>query len=472
MPNAFDSQDNVDELEEKLNQEKAKRKQKLAMDALEEFITENELYYISKQHKFFLHVNDTWTHMIPDALKYRFPIMGDKNVREALPLVLAEHDRVFDDLTYTFEPDKAPHKLNLLDTSGWLKPSAGEYHWLFDTLTYSMGGAKPDNIEHIERLIAYKYEHPNCPTLPALVIHGEGSVGKNLLVEQVLKTLFGGAATAGNVDIMLGAFNTPMKGMIVVLIDEASAKKVNHDKLKNMLGSSTLWLNEKGLLQYEVPAIAWIIISSNKHEGGIFLDRSSADRRYSVCYVETGKDIHKWIAEKLGMNVEEAKVWVKEHAPSILTDKKQVSHWIHALLKKYEGQSQPLALHGEDFERMMDVQQPVEESLIPAVFSDPRFTHINRQTLYLGYQILCKREGRFPMSSRYLYAKVRAWLKANKPEIDHEDYQQRQDDSDGHVWIWSLKSLQNTVIATVKTDNDDKYVEDRFNPKWVGPEGR
>ena len=397
--------------------------------------------------------------------------------------MLAAHGRIYDNLIYTFQPDKAPRKLNKLDQSLWLKPSAGDYHWLFDIVTYAMGGGKPDNIEHIERLIAFKFAHPHCPTLPALVIHGEGSLGKNLLVEYTLKTLFSGGATSGSVETLLGGFNTPLVGMIVVLIDEVSAKKVNHDKLKNMLGSSTMWVNEKQLRQYQTPAIAWYIISSNKHEGGIFLDRSSADRRYSICYVEAGKDIHKWISEKLStsekkVTSDEAAVWIKANAERILTDKAGVSHWIHALLKKDEGQSQPLAFHGEDFERMMDVQKPVEEALIPAVFNDPDFTHIDRQALYLGYQLLCKREGRFGvMSARHFYAKVRVWLMANKPDIDHEDYQQRQNhahvsDTDKKVWIWSKKSLHNTVIETVKHDNTDQYIDNSFSPKWIGPEGR
>ena len=80
MPNDFDTQDNIEDLEEKLKHEKAKRKQKMVADALEEFVTENEIYYVSKQDRYFLRYPDgEWTDFAPDALKRAFPIMADKN---------------------------------------------------------------------------------------------------------------------------------------------------------------------------------------------------------------------------------------------------------------------------------------------------------------------------------------------------------------------------------------------------------
>ncbi len=399
---------------------------------------------------------------------------------------MKERDRVFHDITYSVKP--VPNKLNLLDMSTWIKPEAGEHHWLFDIIIHTLACGQADKIEHLERLIAFKYTNPDCPTLPALVIHGEGTCGKNLLVEQVLSTLFAGAVCSGTVDTLMGQFNTPLIGKVVGLIDEASAKKVNHDKLKNMLGSSVFWANEKGLRQYECPALAWIIISSNKHEGGIFLDRSGADRRYSIFHVEAKRDLYFWLTPILNAatdrehTVEEATIWLKEHFEGILCDKTQVSHWIHALIEKHKGKSIPLAYHGDDFHRMMDIQKPVEELLIPDVFNDPEFSHINRVTLYEGYKILSKNDERQNiLSSRYFYARVRAWLKANKPDMISEiDKQHRQKEYDSGnrcwiegktAWLWHTNTARE---STIKTANDHKYVDtsDRYRPTWVGPQGR
>ena len=89
---------------------------------------------------------------------------------------MKERDRVFHDITYSVKP--VPNKLNLLDMSTWIKPEAGEHHWLFDIIIHTLACGQADKIEHLERLIAFKYTNPDCPTLPALVIHGEGNAAK------------------------------------------------------------------------------------------------------------------------------------------------------------------------------------------------------------------------------------------------------------------------------------------------------
>jgi hypothetical protein len=41
-------------------------------------------------------------------------------------------------------------------------------------------------------VIAYKYMHPEEFRLPCLLIHGEGGIGKNLLVDKILHLIFDG----------------------------------------------------------------------------------------------------------------------------------------------------------------------------------------------------------------------------------------------------------------------------------------
>ena len=176
MPNHFETQDNIEDLEAELKARRQERKQQSALAAANEILDENELYFITRLNVYFLKTSTGWTNFVKDALPDEYPVCVDKNVRDALRVCMKERDRVFHDITYSIKP--VPNKLNLLHMSNWIKPEAGEHHWLFDIIIHTLACGQAGKIEHLERLIAFKYSNPDCPTLPALVIHGEGHAAR------------------------------------------------------------------------------------------------------------------------------------------------------------------------------------------------------------------------------------------------------------------------------------------------------
>lgn len=468
MQNLNESQDDIEELDAQLKAAKKAKRIANTLDAAVEFVEQTPLYYVSRLDHYLMRDSEGhWCFLRYSAICRTYHQFSDSNFRAAFTLAMGNAGRNFLDCTYSLAKTP-PDKLNLLDITKWVQPEEGDYHWLFDLIIHSIGGGKADNIRHLEQLIVWKYLHPNCPTLPALVINGEGSLGKNLLVEILLKTLFDGMAIAAFATALLDKFNSPLKGKVCVLIDEAKASKIDHEKLKNMLGSSTLLINEKGVPQYEVPATAWYILSSNRE--GIYLDRSSADRRWSVFHVEAGKDLNHWLRPKLGnVSYDEAGTWVRANAPRILSNKQQIANWIHALIKKHEGLTQPLPFHGDDFDQLLDTQKPIEERIIEDVFTDPDFTHINRQTMHEGYRAMCEGE-RKAIPSRYFYARVRAWLKSH-PDlcVNQEEVTRKHRTTRANHYFWAKNEVQTHQI----NENDSDYL-DRTSapPRWIGPTSR
>lgn len=465
MTTTIQSQDDIQELTAQLKAAKKEKRHATIMDAAVEFVAQTPIYYVSRLDHYLIKDSEgRWCFLKYSAICRTYFLFSDSSFRAAFTLAMSNAGRNFLDCTYSLAPTP-PDKLNLLDITKWVQPEEGEYHWLFDMIIHSIGGGKPDNIRHLEQLIVWKYLHPNCPTLPALVVNGEGSLGKNLLVEFILRTLFDGMTIAAFATALLDKFNSPLRGKVCVLIDEAKASKIDHEKLKNMLGSSTLLINEKGIPQYEVPATAWYILSSNRE--GIYLDRSGADRRWSIFHVEKGLDLNHWVRPQLGnVSYDEAGTWIRANAPKILSNKQHVARWIAALIKKHEGMTQPVPFHGDDFDRLMDIQKPVDDQIIEDVFNDSEFTHINRQTLYDGYRLSCIANGHGHMSPRRLYAKVRKWLAANKPEIDSQEIQKKYEHSTDHGWLWVKKEADSRTIGR---KNDSYYLVDQ---RWVGPESR
>lgn len=444
------------------------RRKAMAMGVAEDFVDGKQVYFLGKQNHFIIKTEDgEWCYLKAAALRTMFPALGKADVYEAFTYAMSAYDRMYFDCLYSLG-DVPSDKLNLMDRTTWITPEPGEYHWLLDLLIHSIAGGDPKKAEHLERCIVYKFLHPNCPSLPCVVIDGEGSAGKNLLVEQVLSVVFGGATLSAFAQSVLEKFNSPLKGKVCVLVDEARASKIDHEKLKNMLGSSTLWINEKGVVQFETPAIAWYLISSNKNS--IFLDRSSADRRWSVFHIPPGKDIYHWLRPKLGnVSYAEAETWLKANAIRILRDPQNVARWMHALITKYEGQAQPLPFHDEDFKRLMDLQKPIDEQIIEDVFCDPDFTHINRQTLNDGYRARCDGDCR-PLPPRYFNERVRSWLIAHPElEIAPEEVVKKQRTTKNNEFYWCRDGISSAQI----TDNSPEYLDRSSTPpKWIGSTGR
>ena len=81
------------------------------------------------------------------------------------------------------------------------------------------------------------------------------------------------------------------------------------------------------------------------------------------------------------------------HGFAILTDRQQIACWLGELLLTYGELPHPEPLHGADFRRLLNIQKPVKERIIEAVFNDPGFTHIEKKVLYKAYRLLSDKFG-------------------------------------------------------------------------------
>jgi hypothetical protein len=459
--------------------------------AADQFLDANPMREVLRLGCYFLQRADgSWFPVKPGHLAGHFPEWSQPKFRVAVTMKLQQRGWTYNDVTYSFRRDLPPDMLNLMDRSGWLEPDVGNYHWIFDVLMQSLGGNKAENTEHIKQVLAYKYLYPEAYTLPCLMIHGEGGVGKNLLVNHVLRIIFGGQTTSTASANVIGPFNSRLKGMAVVLLDESMAEKVNSDALKIVLGNATITINEKNVAQYDVDNTPLYLISSNDSEGGLYLDRSDADRRYSVMLVEQNETLDYWIARhegwitdgmqdrQRGTACQRARQWMHDHGFSILTDRQQIACWLGYLLITYHELPHPMPLHSADFRRLLNIQKPVKERIVEAVFNDSGFSHIEKKVLYKGYRLLSDESGhRGKVRDHVFYAFVETWLKANKRN-DVGEKRERMDDDHQHM-IWYSKAADS---GSYKQENSAQYIanfepsydkdgrEIRATMRWVGPE--
>ncbi len=349
---------------------------------------------------------------------------------------MALRGSIYTDVTYTF---KEPPRdcFNLLNRSRWLQPTYDPPHPAFAILMQSLGGGKAINSEHIERVLCYKYMHPECYTLPTLVIHGEGGVGKNILVDVVLHTLFDGQTISALSKHVVGDFNSLVKGKAVVLINESVAAKTDANAVKATLGQPTVTINEKGIPQYVADNTALYIIAANKNGGGgVYLDRSDADRRYSPLHCPDGKNLPYWVSINTGVTIQEARQWIRLEGMPVYSSKTEISNWLGYLIKTYSKQNEPVELHGPDFKRMMDRQKPMTEQIFESIFYDMNFTHIDRVVALEAYQICARSENTDSRVGRMTFIQdLEEWIQTHTPYVKLQSFIDEKTQRIRHTYV-------------------------------------
>lgn len=466
------------EAKEKAKEQKAEMKKEAnehnGLLAALEFVENSQIYYISALDRYLVKDEEKkWTYLKASALYRTYPELGDSDFAAAFTLAMQSCNRIFLDCTYSF--NEYPNTLNKMDRSDWLTPLTGQqHHWLFDVLIQSLGADKPENMEHLKHVIAYKYLHPECWLLPCLVIYGEGRIGKNLLVDSVLYTVFAKQTISATADNLISTFNSLLEGKMVVCVNETVAGKHDRAKLYNQLAKARTEINMKGTPQYTVDNSGLFFIGSNDWNGGTMLDRSMADERLSILCCPKGLGLKHWVAKHMGCSPDEAQQWLWTEGGKIAEDKIEVARWLGYLIANYGDKPQPEALHGADYAEVMGVQSKIEESMMEAVFRDPAFDHIGVVDLFDGYLAVCKsRNIKFTIGMKLFNRQIEMWLVENKLKIEKIT---KSIDTSNFVDGRKVRSqIQKTVWATnpdtALVDNRSDYLtDDRSDPRWIGAE--
>lgn len=504
--NYQDNSENLDELNEKLKEakrakqqaEKEARKQRqkeAAKEGLEEWLKGEELYFVAKLNRYAWKDNGIWYLLLAEALPRMFPALTDKVTKEQLPIVMDDLNRVYADCTVTFHPENYPNQLNMMDRTDWLAPLEGKHHWLFDVLIRSLGCNKPENMEHIQHVLAYKYEHPDCWLLPCLSFYGEGRVGKGVLVGTVWRRIFRNRTVVATQKFLMSDFNAKLKGAMIAAIDESVVGKTDRDNLYSTVGNERILINDKNEKHYEVDNTALYMIFSNNWNGGSLLDRGASDERMSVMCLEAGKTLKYWLAQQMGVNEDEAHEWLVTEGKRIVEDETEIRKWLHHLLTNYGGRKMPKALHGADYRSLMKIQEKIDEKIAHAVFSQDDFDYISVVDLHKGYQTLQseRNSAAKAMGMSIFNRLVQVWCDRHMPhiqkvehtfyvdmEVDHAELMQsirnhqpkpkaKQKQKRKTVWLDTRKHEVSHI--NFEPENTDKYLDTiGYRTIWVGPE--
>jgi Family of unknown function (DUF5906) len=250
----------------------------------------------------------------------------------------------------------------------WIKPDydSEEYDPMLDFLILTVAGGKQENVEHLEKWVAFKYLFPNKnANIPNLDIGGlPGGNGKGRFVE-LLKTIFTNACVIQAHREELEKFNSNWEMAVVLYYDEPEEKELAAGKLKQATGSEDMRIEKKGIDATMADRNYNFIFLSNNEKGVVKLSGGSdggEDRRYSV--ITTDIVQYDMLLEN-GFTVEEAQAELDRIAQVLIKDRKQVSRWLGKIIKKYdvENLKNLKPLHGRDYQARFEEQK---ESIIEA----------------------------------------------------------------------------------------------------------
>lgn len=234
-----------------------------------------------------------------------------------------------------------------------------DYSPFFDDLIYSLGNGRTENIEHIEKWVAFKYLYPEKSKItPGLNITGKpGGNGKGMFV-QILSSIF----TPMGVTVikgknLTGGFNAIMEGKVITVLDDERKGNFPQDELKQNSGNGSIVIEPKGVDAYSVDATANTIVLDNtglvKLVGG---GSAGEDRRWSI--VSTELTLLEVLAEKYQLDAEQSK-HLAEQMGKLFENRLECGKWVAAVIKKHSVDLLPvlLPLHGEDYMTRLDEQK-------------------------------------------------------------------------------------------------------------------
>lgn len=273
--------------------------------------------------------------------------------------------------------DKVYNKARVI-SHFWAEPdfeNQESYNKDFDTLLYSVGGGKQENIDHLEQWVAYKYLFPErVANTPNLDICGPtGANGKGRYLE-LCKTIFTyGCVTPATSKELSDGFNASWEMSTIIYFDEPTEKELPINKVKNATGGEEQRIEKKGVDAYTADRNYSMMAISNNLEGVFRLagtGMAGQDRRFSV--ISTDIVLIDEIMRRENCTFEQATIRVNQIA-QLVKDRKEVRKWLAHVIIKHNVIDMKILnpLHGVDyhkrFEDQKDTVQQVFDCLLPTI---------------------------------------------------------------------------------------------------------
>lgn len=303
----------------------------------------------------------------------------------------------------------------------WVQPTMNtSYNTDFDFLMYCVGGGKQENIEHLEKWIAYKWMYPERnANIPNIDLGGyPGGNGKGRFIE-LLKTIFThGCVVPAALKELTDGFNASWETAVILYYDEPANNELPEGKLKNATGGEEQRIEKKGVDAYTADRNYNMIFTSNNPNGVIKLagtGSSGEDRRWSV--LTTNKVMVDEIMTA-GLDLEQSKVRTNE-INTLLKNREEVSKWLGHLIQKHDVENMQILypLHGIDYKKRFEDQKDTIQLVFDSLMNV--LTECGVLTLDVLVQAVHELTNNTKLTRQKIDSKFQRYLEQNRIKFEY-----------------------------------------------------
>lgn len=315
-----------------------------------------------------------------------------------------EHNRLFKDIVRDFTTNVPGIYNQMTDIKKmWMKPIDCEMpHPAFLMLTLSIGGGELDYSDQLERLIAYRYCHPEDVMVPSMDSCATGGTGRDTLFNIVRQIFTDECCGEVSEETFKGTHNGDLFGKMWIKVNEQSSTSVPIDKVKAYLGDRKYRDRRMGTDARDAVRLFtfWFFRNGFTTTAKLAGSGSSGeDRRFEPIIARV--NLARYVAWNLGLiedldqmlteeqeqqAVTEIKKWQRE----VYNNREEIAKWLGYIIKKHDAQNmKELApIHSKYYKEMIVRQRKGIDVFMPkymALFNQGDSTVISVKDVWKLY---------------------------------------------------------------------------------------
>lgn len=315
-----------------------------------------------------------------------------------------QHNRLFKDIVRDFTTNVPGIYNQMRDIRDmWMKPVFDETpHDAFALLTLSIAGGELDYSEQIERLIAYRYCHPEDVMVPSIDSCATGGTGRDTLFNIIRQIFTDECCGEVSEETFKGTHNGDLFGKMWIKVNEQSSSSVPIDRVKSLLGDKKYRDRRMGTDARDAVRLFTFLFFRNGFTTTAKLAGSGSsgeDRRFEPIIARV--NLARYVAYSLGLidNLEqqlteqqeqqaisEIKRWQRE----VFNNRTEIAKWLGYIITKHgANQMQELTpIHSKFYKEMILRQRKGIDVFMPkfmALFDDGDSTVISVKDVWKLY---------------------------------------------------------------------------------------
>lgn len=294
--------------------------------------------------------------------------------------------RIFKHIVRDFSTAHRPATYNQMNDirKYWLQPVYDkEPHPAFRLLTLSIAGGSKEYADQLERLIAYRYVHPEDVMIPNIDSCATGGTGRDTLFG-ILRSIFTDECCATiSEETFSGTHNGDLFGKMWVKVSEKDSRSIPIDKVKDLTGDSKYRHRAMGENAMDAVRLFVFMFFRNGYTTTAKLAGSGSsgeDRRFEPIIARYNLARHVGMFAGLIPDLKaeftlEAETMatqiIKKWQPEAYKNDDEICVWLGHIIKQHavEPMTELLPLHGEYYKEMITRQAKGIEVFMPKVLS-------------------------------------------------------------------------------------------------------